>query len=349
MASNPIPTTPGPLITLGTQMVAGLTAHETALGILQISGASMQFLVDNFASNEAAFSTARSTRQTASNTWTAAVSTLNEWLYTAKGVLAARFGPTWSTEWTQAGFTNHSNAIPTRIDAKLALALALKTYFTNNPSYQVASVNVTATQAHALRFAAISAQNALNAAITASDTAEESRDTNKDQLMKNMRMLIAILHVLMAGNDPRWNDFGLNMPDANVTPGQPLNLTAGMNYTGNVAVQCDAVPLAQRYRWRMRIVGQQENYVLVASTTDPAAEIRTVLPGQEVEIIVQAVNAGSQGVASAPVLYTKPALAAAPEPAAAASPRQPRHLPLKAFTPVAAKATAGNGGSSRRS
>ncbi len=86
-------------------------------------------------------------------------------------------------------------------------------------------------------------------------------------------------------------------------------------------VQCDAVPLATRYRWRMLIVGVQPDYRLAASSKEPMASITDVLPGQTVKILVQAVNENLQGVASDPVLFTLPV--ATPPPAPKRAPEAP--------------------------
>lgn len=61
----------------------------------------------------------------------------------------------------------------------------------------------------------------------------------------------------------------------------------------------------------MRIVGAQTDDQLAASATDPMASIRDVLPGQTVELLVQAVNGTLQGVASEPILFTLPTARAA--------------------------------------
>ena len=70
--------------------------------------------------------------------------------------------------------------------------------------------------------------------------------------------------------------------------------------------------------WRKRITGQVD-YQLAASSVDPLAMIAGVLPGQTVEIMVQAVNGKLQGVASEPVIFTLPPVTAVePKRAAAA-------------------------------
>ena len=101
-----------------------------------------------------------------------------------------------------------------------------------------------------------------------------------------------------------WTSFGLQAPGSITTPGQPVNLAAHRDATGAIVVQCDAVPLATRYRFRTLLVGLQPDYVLAASSKEPLATIPAILPGQSVQIIVQAVNVSLQGVASDPIQFT---------------------------------------------
>ena len=96
----------------------------------------------------------------------------------------------------------------------------------------------------------------------------------------------------------------MQIPASITTPGQPVNLTAHPDDTAAIIVQCDAVPLATRYRWRMLVVGVETAYRLAASTTGPLGSISGVEPGKTVQLIVQAVNGNLQGVASDPIQFT---------------------------------------------
>ena len=58
----------------------------------------------------------------------------------------------------------------------------------------------------------------------------------------------------------------------------------------------------------MQLAGAESGYVLVRSATGTSAVVKSVLPGQTAQFIVQAANGeGQQGVASAPVMITVPA------------------------------------------
>ena len=123
-------------------------------------------------------------------------------------------------------------------------------------------MKLTAAQGTVLRDAALTAQGAVATATVALNTIGDAWTTAYNTLVGVMRELIKNLEGKLARNDPRWLAFGLNMPATSSTPGKPLNLTAHTDDTGAIVVQCDAVPLAARYRWRMLVVGVQTEYQL---------------------------------------------------------------------------------------
>jgi hypothetical protein len=261
---------------------------------------------------QGSFDAARSARQTASEAYLPTVTAVRDWIMTARNVFIKSFGTRWNTQWAQAGWTDKTTAIPARQDQQLSLIQRVANFLTTQPGYEVPSLNVTAHDATNLLTVALTAQQASTDAGIAQKTAGDSRDAAEEILRKSARMLINILHGVLAADDPRWEAFGLVMPAMNTAPGQPVNVTAHLDVTGAIVVTCDAVPLATRYRWRMLLVGVQTEYVLAASSTEAMAMIKDVAPGQLVRLIVQAVNGTRQGVASEPIEFTMP-LAAAPE------------------------------------
>ncbi len=172
-------------------------------------------------------------------------------------------------------------------------------------------MKLTAGQGTTLRDGALAAQEAVTTAAVELNTIGDAWQTAYEKLVGVMRELIKNLEGKLAKDDPRWLAFGLKMPATSVTPGQPVNVTVQLDETGALVVQCEAVALAKRYRWRTRIAGVQDDFQLVARTTEPLAVIREVMAGQTVEVIVQAVNVRSQGVASEPVFFTLPVARAA--------------------------------------
>ena len=118
-----------------------------------------------------------------------------------------------------------------------------------------------------------------------------------------MRDLIRNLESKLSDTDARWLAFGLRIPATITTPGQPVNVAAHQDGTGAIIVQCDEVPLATLYRWRVLVVDVDTAYRLASSTTQPIGTITGIAPGRLVRIIVQAVSGNLQGVASVPIEY----------------------------------------------
>ena len=311
MANNSLPGTTSQFIQLGNNMLAGLKALGTTLKITQITPAQFQTDLTAFVNADNAFNAARSARQGASDQVIGTVAEIGEWLGVVRGVLTGHFGARWNTMWAQAGFTNHSTAVPAKSDARIGLAASLGAFFTENPSYEVAGMEVTAAKALALGSAVQAATQTLATAEVTLSTIGQTWDGASAALAQKMRGLIKLLEVTLTRDDPRWLAFGLKMPATNSTPGRPQNLAAHLDGSAAMVVQCDPQPLATRYRWRTRIVGAQTEFELAASTTDPMASIREVSPGQTVEILVQAVNGSLQGVASEPIFFTLPLAKAA--------------------------------------
>ena len=309
MANNVLPDNTGDLIKLGNKMVGGLTALGQTLGITQMTAASLQAQITAVTTAQTEFNTARDVRQTASSACTNFHAAIDEWLLTARDVLLPYLGRSWSAAWAAAGFVNHSTSVAGSVGDQLNLIGLLSAYFTANPDYEDPAVGVTGTAGMTLKTNSNTADSAFNAAKTVSAEKLDARDAALEALRGSMRMLIRILEELLAPDDPRWATFGLNMPAADVTPAAPTNLTANIADGPVLLASCGATPLATRYRWRIKVVGVDAEFRLAASTKSPLAQLDKVLPGQSVELMVQAANQTTQSLPSASVFVTLPTLA----------------------------------------
>ncbi len=234
--------------------------------------------------------------------------------------------------WAQAGFVQPSTAIPRRLQDRVALVLKLSQFFTAQPSYEVPDKDVTAAKATALRQAVIDAQDPLQTSNVALKTAAGTLRTTQTALVGKMGFLIKILSGTLGRNDPRWGAFGLNIPAANTTPDAPTGLRATV-MGSEILLECDATPLAARYRFRRQIIGVDDKYKLVASSITPMAMLESVMGGFTMEFIVQAVNGQSQSRPSQPIVVTIPASVAS----------EPQAKPAEPLAELAAIAPNGNG------
>ncbi len=309
-----IPRTIADLVVLGGEMEQGLVTYGTTLDLKQVDAPQMKAATDALVLADRNFNAARSAQETAYANFHAADSALTGWLGKVTGALSAFFGKRWNRQWAQVGFTTPSIAIPATINDRLALALRMIDCLTSTPGYEAPTLGVTAAAGAALRNAAVSRHALAAAADTALEEKGVARGSAVEALTSLMRLLVGVLGQLLKADDPRWLAFGLEMPANRTTPGQPAGLeVAARAATGATAVEgsanthqvllsCEATPFASRYRFRMRIIGVQSEYKLVASTKEPLAQVE--VPNEAaVEFIVQAVNGSRQGVASAPVVY----------------------------------------------
>jgi hypothetical protein len=329
---NPIPRILAQFTSLGAKMHTGLVKYAEVLGLKQVTPAEFQTSLDNLVAADGAYNSARTAAQVLSDAYQATLTALSNWLQTTRNVLAANFGPTWSSMWLQAGFINNSTSVPARIGEKTGLAANLATFFGTHPSYEQPTLGVTKAQAELVRSNALAAQAAWSAGRVVQKQKSDERDSAYESAASLMRTVIKNLAELLDPMDPRWLEFGLNMPGADGTPSQPINVQAGIDpITNNVLVTCDAVAMTTRYRARMKRLGIDPDYVLVASGPAPMLTVPGLLPGQTAEITMEAVNGSSAGVPSMPVQVTIPVKAAAE--VASATPA-PVSLPASVAAPL---------------
>lgn len=341
---NNVPRSRGPLRVLATKIKVGLDALGVILGITQMPPETFEDDQTAFNNSWSGYNAARSAQQVKSNAYKSACAGVSVFLKSSRATLVASFGPSWNTMWAQAGFVQPSTAVPRRLADRLSLATSLVKFLTDNPSYEVASKGVTAAIGQAALTAVTAAEVALQPAKAATAAAKGVLGGAQQVLVTACRTVIKVLSTALGPNDPRWKTFGLNPPGADVTPAAPTGLSASMSEQG-VLLSCADTALATRYRFRGKFVGVDTAYKLLASSPIPMAVVKDVAPGATMEIIVQAVNNGAQGVPSDPITYVVPPVAAAAKPANS----EEELAPLAAISPNGNGNGSTNGNGNRRS
>ncbi len=306
MSQRSIPSNRGQLETLGNHINYGLVLYEGPLGFTRVTSAEFEPILVTFGDENEEVNVSRTARQVASDKLQAADQALTDGLLNGRSVLTGSFGRSWSNKWAQAGWIPSTTAVPKDLGKKLGLALSLSKFLEKNSDYEVAKVGFTAKAIRALRDAVLKAQDETATATKDLKAKTDLLDGLQETVSDMIRDVIGILKVTLKKDDPRWLEFGLNIPATKNTPGVAQNLTLNLDGAGNIVAQNDPTPLATRYRYRGMVLGRDGKYRLMASSTEPVAIIKGVLAGDTVQMIVQAVNEGSQGVASEPVKFTMP-------------------------------------------
>jgi hypothetical protein len=208
--------------------------------------------------------------------------------------------------WAAAGFVNGSLKIPRVLPERLALLKSLGDYFHAHPAYEADQVEVTGSAALALHDALRTANATCNACLVDVATKKGVRNTAVKKLRKRMSGLTRELKQLLPPDDPRWNAFGLNMPAAIGLPDVPGGLVVTGGGPGHLLAKWDPSRLGARYRVYRKIVGVDNDWVLVKTTTETESDLNTFTPGQLVRVRVAASNDAGDSLPGDTVEQTVP-------------------------------------------
>ena len=305
MARNDITDDRSQIAGLAVKMQAGLALLGTDLGITQVTAVAFESQLDAFLETLGIYNRKRSSRQAAFDLYHEKETDMSDFIRKVRNSLLSPFGDRWNTMWAQVGFVQPSIGLPRRLQDRVTLAKKVSDFLAANPSREIPSQGITAAEGVLVRKAVIDAQTPLQEAKMDLKTDLGTLTTAQAALVKSMRYVIKILSGGLAKDDPAWEAFGLNMPATKTTPGAPTGLHATLTGT-QVLLQCDVTPLATRYRFRTKIVGVERDYKLAGSSKEPSLTLKDMMPGVTLQIIAQAVNGGSQGVACDPITVTVP-------------------------------------------
>ncbi len=297
MAENPIPTKYDSLIALAEDAADGASAHEGAIGLLQNTEAAIRADLAALEAAQHDFQTARQTSISRTTAQRTADSNGKAFIAAAKNVLKPALGEQWSTAWAPTGFTT-SLETPSKLPARQTLLGALRDYLTANPTRENAPLNVTAAQATTLHTALSDARSAVKTGLVDRGKKKAARNVAQKALRKRLSGLVGELDQLLAGDDPIWLAFGLNMPDSDVTPDAPSDLELTFGGDGEVLVDWDDVAGADHYRVFKQEVGVDGDFVAAGSPSDSDFTIEGLTAGNTLRVRVSAVNGSLEGPAS---------------------------------------------------
>lgn len=216
-----------------------------------------------------------------------------DFLVAASAVLGGILGRKWNSAWLPTGFPNNSTAVPRTQEARFSLLLSLKNYFTANPTHQLNQPpheEVTAARAAALHAQMSNARQAVNDREGDQAAAKNVRDGHQRALFKRVSGTIEEVGQVLAPDDPRWENLGLNIP-ANPTPPEAVEaVTLSSAGSGKVLAEWVRSRRSERFRVMVQIVGTDPDFREELVVHDLNATLKSLPVGATLRVQIIAAN-----------------------------------------------------------
>jgi len=290
MAGNPVPNDESVVIAMAEDAADGLHQLEALLGITSITEAKLRadILAYHAANNVAG--AAKQAKQAASATLQTADAAASDFIMSARNVLSNTLGQRWNSEWEPTGFPDQSLALPRTQEKRMNLCAALKTYYTANPTQEVAALNLTAAKADEHYKAISDGRELQDQKFTAQGQMLKARDATVQATAKHLRTLITDLDSYLPEDDDRWHTFGLNAPADPVTPENVVSLTLTNGLAHQIVAAWPRAPRATRYRPFVQIVGVDADPIARDPVHDLTVTLDSFTSGQTVKVYITAAN-----------------------------------------------------------
>lgn len=231
-------------------------------------------------------------------------STVKNLLSAYRDVLERIHGKKHNAGWAAAGFTQNIR-VPDNHEQRQSLLAAMRSYLAANAGYEASlpqpggtPLAVTAAAALALGTTFQAAFDLINSSEAEQANCKNARDADKKGLFDEVSGTIKELNGLLAADDPRWENFGLNIP-ANPNPPEPVTavtLTAvGM---GREELAWTAATRATYYRLFVKVDGVDTDFRFVKRDSDLDHTLTDLTPGTTISAYVIAANPGGEAIAS---------------------------------------------------
>jgi hypothetical protein len=220
-----------------------------------------------------------------------------------RDVFKPRWGNEFTGQWKMLGFED-SLALPSTPAQMQLVVKTIQKYLTDNPTTEVAALNITGAHAQMLLDQLSAARGAVYNQEMVVGLAKEARDASADKLRRRYRGFIDELSQLMGPLDQRWKVFGLNLPGATAIAEIVEGLKATLIGPTAVALKWDASARAEYYRVFKKVIGVDAEFVAVGSPADLDMTLEGLPSNATVEIYVVAVNNGGECQPSAKVTIT---------------------------------------------
>jgi hypothetical protein len=292
MAANPTPDDDEVLKALAEDMADGCHTHEVAAGIKQNTETVIRAAITSLDAMKLARGQAETLVATKSAAHIAADEAGTTVLKNCRLRLVKVFGSQYNSQWMTAGWPNNTTAIPTTQDGRFSLLGSLKTYFTATPASESADMEATAAICGAAHTAISDARTALNNAETSLTGAKDNEKAAVRTLRKRVRGLIDELGTLLADDDARYTDFGLNVPANPTAPEAIAALTLTAQGGGKIHAEWPYSTRMGGTRLVKKITGVDDDFSSAGTAEGLEKTLSGFTPGVTVQMKAIAYNDG---------------------------------------------------------
>ncbi len=307
MKQNRTNTVPG-TIYLGQRNLGGL--KEGVATTKLVTAALNEPVLAGLISAEEDCAAARSAKRSAQGELDKAVADARVFIPKVVGVMSTLLGRKWSADWTQLGFTRNLGVPRTHAGRQAVLRLTAS-YLASHPAAESASHGVTAVIALGFSTGYQDAADNVQSCVAAVRAKRELRSDKVQAVLKLVTDLLADLTSVLAADDPRWRNFGFNIPADPSVPEQVQNLEVLADTPEELTIDWDASVRAERYHVELLVVGTETEFHRVATLFDTDTTLTDLTPGATVQVRVVAANAAGESVPSEAVQVQVLALAKA--------------------------------------
>lgn len=284
------------LLTFVAQLLRGLELFEAVVGVKYNTKAVMEADLAAARTAKEAGEAAQTARTKATAARNAVDQNVIAFLGVARELFKARLGRRYTISWKQAGFTN-SLAVSRTMNGRVSQVSSIKLYLEANPELEVPGV-LTAAIAGNLYTTAVAAMNDVDIALAVQREKTIERNAAAARLLKRARALCHELKLLLPANDPRWLEFGYNVPGDVSVPGAPEKVVATSESPGKVAVSWEPAVHTDHCRVFCKVVGQDAEFAAKASIRESTITLTGLPSGGHLQLYLTAVNRAGESVPS---------------------------------------------------
>ncbi len=209
-------------------------------------------------------------------------------------------GPSHNAGWVAAGFTKNMR-IPDKHDLRQGLLTTMRSYLAANPSHEGTLPQATGPAQQVTAAAALALMPVFQAAFTLVDDrrslqeqCKNLRDADEDALFDEVSGTTAELRGLLSDVDPRWENFGLNIPAHPNPPEAATGVTLTSLGGGREALSWEPAVRATYYRLFIKVHGVDAEFRFLKRDDDLDHTIPDLTPGTTISAYVIAANAGGE-------------------------------------------------------